>query len=150
MVAKSLAPRKFEWNFRHVIFKQILVIDGWGIPCEIALILMSLDFPDDQSTLVQVMAWCRQATSHYLSQCWPRSLLAYGVIMSFKDEIQASDSENCILKQKVDMFGNNNRVQHNATQCCNQPSAHTIVHWRNGWPGGEPTKIVANVITFEM
>ena len=28
--------------------------------------------------LVQVMAWCRQATSHYLSQCWPRSL-SYGV-----------------------------------------------------------------------
>ena len=26
-----LAPEKFEWNFRHVIFKQILVIDGWGI-----------------------------------------------------------------------------------------------------------------------
>ena len=38
-----------------------------------------LDFADDQSTLVQVMAWCRQATSHYLSQCWPRSLLPYGV-----------------------------------------------------------------------
>ena len=31
------------------------------------------------STLVQVMAWCRQATSHYLSQCWPRSLSPYGV-----------------------------------------------------------------------
>ena len=70
--------------------------------------------------------------------------------MSFKDEIQASDYENCILKQKADMLGNNNRVQHNATQCCNQPSAHIIVHWRNGWLGGEPTKIVANVITFEM
>ena len=27
----SLAPGKFEWNFRHLIFKQILVIDGWGI-----------------------------------------------------------------------------------------------------------------------
>ena len=40
---------------------------------------MSLDFTDDQSTLVQVMAWCRQATSHYLSQCWPWSLLPYGV-----------------------------------------------------------------------
>ena len=25
------------------------------------------------------MAWCRQATSHYLSQCWPRSLSPYGV-----------------------------------------------------------------------
>ena len=60
-------------NFRHVIFKWILVIDGWGIPCEIALIWMSPDFTDDQSTLVQAMAWCRQATSHCLSQCWPRS-----------------------------------------------------------------------------
>ena len=74
----SLAPGKFEWNFRHVIFKQILVIYGWGISCEIALIWMSLDFTDDQSTLVQVMAWCRQATSHYLIQCWPISLSPYG------------------------------------------------------------------------
>ena len=75
----SLAPGKFEWNFRHVFFKQILVTDGWGISCEIGITWMSLDFADDQSTLVQIMAWCRQATSHYLSQCWPRSLLPYGV-----------------------------------------------------------------------
>ena len=34
---------------------------------------------DDKSTLVQVMAWCRQATSHYLSQCWARSPMPYGV-----------------------------------------------------------------------
>ena len=51
----SLAPGKFEWNFTHVIFKWILVIDVWGISCEIALIWMSLDFTDDQSKLVQVM-----------------------------------------------------------------------------------------------
>ena len=66
-------------NFKHEIFKQIFVIDGWGISCYITLIWMSLDFTDDQSTLVQVMAWCCQATSHYLSQCWPRSLSPYGV-----------------------------------------------------------------------
>ena len=78
-IVYSLAPGEFEWNFRHVIFKQILVIGGWGISCELALIWMSLDFTDDQSTLVQVMAWCRQATSHYLSQCWPSSLASYGV-----------------------------------------------------------------------
>ena len=35
--------------------------------------------PMRSRTLVQVMAWCRQATSHYLSQCWPRSLSPYGV-----------------------------------------------------------------------
>ena len=78
-IFNSLAPGKFEWNFRLVIFKQILVIDVWGISCEIALIWMTLDFTDDQSTLVQVMAWCHQATSHYLSQCWPRSLSPSGV-----------------------------------------------------------------------
>ena len=70
----SLAPRKLEWNFRYVIFKLILVIDGWVISCGIALLWMSLDFTDDQSTLVQVMVWCHQATSHHLSQSWPRSL----------------------------------------------------------------------------
>ena len=34
---------------------------------------------DDKSKSVQVMAWCCQATSHYLSQCWPRSMLPYGI-----------------------------------------------------------------------
>ena len=41
---------------------------------------MSLYLIDDKSTLVQVMAWCRQATSHYLSQWWPRSLSPYGIV----------------------------------------------------------------------
>ena len=58
---------------RPQFVKQILVIDGWSICCELALIWMSLDFTDDQSTLVQVMAWCHQAPSHHLSQCWPRT-----------------------------------------------------------------------------
>ena len=75
----SLAPGKFEWHFRHVIVKQILVINDWGISCEIALAWKPQDLTDDKSTLVQVMAWCRQTTSHYLSQCWPRALWPYGV-----------------------------------------------------------------------
>ena len=75
----SLAPRKFEWNFRLMIYKKVLVINGWGLSCEMALIWMSLDFTYDQSTFVHVMAWCRQATSHCVSQCWPRSLPPYGV-----------------------------------------------------------------------
>ena len=55
----------------------ILVTDGWDI--SIALRWTSLDLNDDKSTLVQVMAWCHQATSHYLNLCWPRSLPPYGV-----------------------------------------------------------------------
>ena len=72
----SLAPGKFEWHFRHLIFQVISVIDGWG---EFALRWMSLDLTDDKSTLVLVMALCHQATSHCLSQCWPRSPMPYGV-----------------------------------------------------------------------
>ena len=40
---------------------------------------MPQNLTDDKSTLVQVMAWCRQATSHNLTQCWPRSLTPYGI-----------------------------------------------------------------------
>ena len=43
---------------------------------------MGLDLTDDKSILAQVMAWCHQATCHYLSQCWPRSLSPYGVTRS--------------------------------------------------------------------
>ena len=51
---------------------------GWGISYEIALRWMPLDLTD-KSTLVQVTAWCRQATCHYLSQCWPWSISPYGI-----------------------------------------------------------------------
>ena len=40
---------------------------------------MSMDHIYGKSALVQVMAWCRQATSHYLSQYWPRSQSPYDV-----------------------------------------------------------------------
>ena len=63
-----------------IMFKLILVTDGCDISSEIAIRWASLDLSDDKSTLVQVMAWCRQATNHYLNQCWARSLPPYGVI----------------------------------------------------------------------
>ena len=74
----SLGPGRFKFKFRLVIFKPILVNGGWGISYEIALRWMPQDLTDDKSTLVQVMA-SGQATSHYLSQCWPRSMSPYGV-----------------------------------------------------------------------
>ena len=41
---------------------------------------MPQDLIDNKSTLVHVMAWCRQTTSHYLDQCWPSSPTPYGII----------------------------------------------------------------------
>ena len=56
------------------------MVDGWGISCEIAYSLMSTDLSDDKSTLVQVMAWRRQAKCYHLCLCWPRFVSSYGVI----------------------------------------------------------------------
>ena len=78
-ILNSLASGKNEWNFKALIFQIISVIDGWSISCHLALRWMSLDLTTDKSTLNRVMAWCFQATSHYLSRCWPRSLSPYGV-----------------------------------------------------------------------
>ena len=55
--------------------------DWWlrCISCAIVLSDITDNITDNKSTLVQVMAWCRQATSHYLSQCWPRLLSPYDI-----------------------------------------------------------------------
>ena len=75
----SLDPGRFQFNFREVIFKLILVNGGRGISYEIALRWMPQDLTDCKSTLVQVMVWRRPAPSHYLSQWWHRSLPLYGI-----------------------------------------------------------------------
>ena len=71
----DIDPWESKMKFRSiVIYKLILVIDGWIITCEIALRRVSLDFTDHKSTLVHVMAWCCLAAIHYTSQCWRRSM----------------------------------------------------------------------------
>ena len=72
----SLAPGKSECESEYVIYNLVLLIGIFRFPHDSAIRSMSQDPTDDKSTLVQVMAWCRQATSHYLSQCW---LSPYGV-----------------------------------------------------------------------
>ena len=77
--------------------------------------LMSLDLTDDKSTLVQVMAWCRQATSHYLSQWWPKSLSPYGVtrlIDYVGGYLYLKESENRNFKFEVDAHQLDLRLHH--------------------------------------
>ena len=74
-----LAPGRFDWNFREVILKLILMVDCWRVFCEIVIRWISLDLSDDKSTSVQGMACSRQATSHLRRQCWLRSMSPYSV-----------------------------------------------------------------------
>ena len=72
----SLAPGRCPEIIRKIIFKcksllvylMILLWNWFGLDAKVL-----------KSILIQVMAWCHQATSHNLSQCWPRSLSPYGV-----------------------------------------------------------------------
>ena len=75
----SLAPGRCGCDSKNGIFNLVLLI-GIFRSYDTVLRWMPQDFSDDKSTLVQVMAWCRQATSHYLNQCWPRSQTPYGII----------------------------------------------------------------------
>ena len=105
-VFNSLPPERCGCNLKIVIFKlymdDSLVQDcsnssaltmellqsctkpsiWYCISCEIALRWMPQDLIEYYSTLVQVMAWGHQATSHCLSQCWSRSISSYGITRS--------------------------------------------------------------------
>ena len=65
--------------YKHVILNLVLLIGIFKSSYDNVLRWMPHDLTDDRSTLLQVMAWCRQATRHYLSQCWHISLPPYGV-----------------------------------------------------------------------
>ena len=110
----SFALGRFYWKFRWVMFKLNLMSDGWGISGEIALRWLSLDLPDDTSALVQVMACCRQATSHYLSQCWPSSVSPYDVTWGIQVHWPAASVVNelcsCTIKKYPDPTGRRNYV----------------------------------------
>ena len=70
----SLSHGRYNSNSESVISEYISWIKFVSTACEISPSLMPQNTFADKSTLVQVMAWCHQATSHYLSQCWSRSI----------------------------------------------------------------------------
>ena len=75
----SLAPGISYCDFKDTIFNLALLLGIFKSAFDSVLRWMTQGLTDDKSKLVQVMAWCRQATSHCLNQCWPRSPTPYGV-----------------------------------------------------------------------
>ena len=78
MLMKIINWFKFLVIFIKSVFSHLCDLFLW-FSCDIVLRSMSLDLTNNESTSVQVIAWCHQATSHYLSQCWPRSVSPYSV-----------------------------------------------------------------------
>ena len=70
----SLASGGYSTDLKIVFSEHILWISLMSTSYETSLMWMSQNTSDDNSTMVQVTTLCYQAASHYLSQCWPKSL----------------------------------------------------------------------------
>ena len=47
-----------------------------------------------KSTLAQVMVWCHQATSHYLSQCWPKPTVCFHMASLGHNELKYTSAQS--------------------------------------------------------
>ena len=83
--------------------KPLIHIDILSTFHETAPEWMFQDHINDRSTLVQVMTWCRQAPSHYLSQCWPRSMSPWSITRPQWVKEEASSCPFRILVDSVSM-----------------------------------------------
>ena len=83
----TLEAKHGEWgndgltcgNLTSVSSEYMLRIKFMSTSYEMALSWMPQNTIGDNSALVGTMAWCRQSTTHYLSQCVLRSISPYGV-----------------------------------------------------------------------
>ena len=79
-ITRKMLP--FDDVIMHVscgCFSLVMPISKLIIHYNVTLEWKPQNLTNGQSTLVQVMAWCCQATTHYLNQCWPRPMSPYGI-----------------------------------------------------------------------
>ena len=65
-------PGRYVGKFKCVMLQHILMIDTLSSSSKIV-------HRHHKSILVLVKAWCYQATSHFLDQCWLNSMSYFGV-----------------------------------------------------------------------
>ena len=126
----SLAPGRSWSDFKNVIFNLAFLIGIFKSSYDDILRWMPQGLTDDKSTLIQVMAWCRQATSHYLNQCWLRSPMPYGVTrpqwVKYIIWLDKGSSKFRIQKFQICFFMKtcqNNKVSNKALRERQHPSA---------------------------
>ena len=64
-----------EVKFSNSLYGMIY----WTFALKLAWRWIPQNLINKESTLIQVMTWCHQTTSHYLSHCWLWSMSSYGV-----------------------------------------------------------------------
>ena len=97
-----IKPLVTQWNYVAIFLHQWLVDskgydETLGISCRIFLRWMPQDLFKDDSTLVQVMAWCYQITRHYLNHWWLSSILSLQWRHNGHDSISNHQPHDCLL-----------------------------------------------------
>ena len=69
----SLSHAGCCFNLKCVIFKGMTVITFMSFSSATAFKWMAKDPTNEKSKFAWVMAWCYEATSQYLNQCWKNS-----------------------------------------------------------------------------
>ena len=106
----SLAPEKCDINHKSGISEHMLKIDIMKTSCEISPRFIPQDTYNHESTLVQAISWCRQAKSHYRSQCWPGFIYEitelegvdiwhYNDVISGCDSVSNHQPHDCLLSR---------------------------------------------------
>ena len=83
------------------------------------------------------MGWCRQATSHYLSQCWTRSMLPYGVTRPQCAKVTLIMSCHCHCSNVSNMIINRNHQQYSQSPVVKSGTINLSSRWdKNGFRQG--------------
>ena len=84
-----LCIHKYQWFCRRHIFK-VSLIERCPILIQISLNFLPEVLNGNYSFSVHVMAWCRQATSHWPNQCCPTFISPYIVAPLGNDELNSA------------------------------------------------------------
>ena len=74
---KSINSRHWSWlivTLSASFLNSLYRLTAWAFTIKLLSVEHLKNLTYAKSTSVRVMARCRLATSHYVSQCWPRSL----------------------------------------------------------------------------
>ena len=125
----------FEGDFSKSVFSY----KKFYILTHIALKFVPRGLLVSKSALVQVMAWCRQATSHYLNKCWPRPMTPYGVTRPEWVEINYRFSLQSPMSNGWDNISPGLKVEVLNTDCDLQKEVYwvaTVIKLAGELPGG--------------
>ena len=63
----------------NLLHRRLLAYYLKSLPLQLYFFLFILHIWYQKSKFIQVIAWCCQATNHYLNRCWPRLMILYGL-----------------------------------------------------------------------